>query len=132
MIWDVEIAGERAQLFELKLVNHRVSLVGHGQFKLAVLPSTEVFNSPDNLALRYVKIGPIWVFCGLLRLHQGLGSVHVAVGVDNGRLDASHVLPRCDQGPTRTLLVLLVDEDAEYLRWRLEPDRHFFDSQVRW
>ena len=96
MIWDVEIAGEWAQLLELELVDDGVFPVRHGQFELAVLPTAEVLNRPDNLALGYVKIGPIWVLCRLLWLNHGLGSVHVAVGINDGRLDSSHVLPRCN------------------------------------
>ena len=128
MIWDVKITRERAQLFELKLVNDRVLLVSHGKLKLAVLATAEVFNRPDYLALRYVKIGPVWVLLWLFRLHHGLGRVHVAVGVDDGRLDARHVLPSSDQWPSITLLVFLVNEDSEDLRRSLEPYCHFFDS----
>ena len=51
--------------------------------------------------------------------------------IDDGRLDAGHILPVVDQGPTCAVLVLLVDEDAEDLRRRLEPHRHLLDPQVR-
>lgn len=86
MIWNVEIARERTQLFELKLVYNSVLPVGHGELELAVLAAAEVLNRPNYLALRYVKISPIWVLSRLLRLHHGLRRVDVAVGVDDGRL----------------------------------------------
>ena len=72
VIGNVEIARERTQLFELKLVYNSVLPVGHGELELAVLAAAEVLNRPHYLALRYVKIGPIWVLCRLLRLHHGL------------------------------------------------------------
>ena len=84
MIWNVEIARERTQLFELKLVYNSVLPVGHRELKLAVLAAAEVFNRPDNLALRYVKISPVRILSRLLRLHHGLRRVDVAVGVNDG------------------------------------------------
>ena len=112
MIWNIKIARERTQLFELKLVNDGVLLVGHGQLELAILASTEILNRPDHLTLRYVKISTVRVLRRLLGLHHGLGRVNVAVGVDDGRLEARDVLPRRDEGPASTRLILLVDKDA--------------------
>ena len=112
MIWNVKVARERAQLLELELVDNRVLPVRHGEFKLAVLPTAEVLDRPDDLALTYVEVGPIWVLLWLLGSHHGLRAVDVAVGVNDGRLDACDVLPRCDNRSTSALLVLLVHEDA--------------------
>ena len=132
MIWDVKVAGEGRELLELQLVDDRVLAVGHGKFEFAVLPAAEVLDRPDDLALTDVEVGAVRVLCWLLGLHHGLCAVDVAVGVDDGRLDAGHVLPRRDDRSSGALLVLLVDEHAQDLWWCLEPHRHLLDSQVRW
>lgn len=69
MVGDIEVTSEGAELLELHLINYSVFLKGHGELKLAILTSSEVFNSPLNAAFRNVKVGPVWVLCYFLRLH---------------------------------------------------------------
>ena len=126
----IEVTSERTELFELHLVDHCALFVGHRELQLTILSATEIFYFPLNPSLRNVKIGTIWILCRLLRLHSLLCGLNIAMGINDGWLDASHILPFIHEGSTCTGLILLMDIDTQDLLRGLESHRHLLYTQV--